>query len=142
MTSARKTATQIPHTECLVFRAYPPSYTLYSFFLVQITDFYVNEGNGGVWYSDYTGEDWETPPEDSSTTISSGTLADLMCAADQNNPLSVDPRSPLLTVEVEHASQNWYVGSLSYGSGIQVQSDTFQLYQDHGRHNSTMSPVR
>ena len=115
------------------------SYTIFSFFGVQITNIDVTETFGN-FDPDYSGEDW-LEPEATPITITTS-LADDMCAANQNNPLSIDPQSPLLTVKVDHASQNWYVGSLDNGSGIEVQSDTFQRYQDHGRHNSIVSPVR
>jgi len=115
------------------------SYTIFSFFGVQITNIDVNETFSN-WGSDYIGENWPVPDATPGTVSSS--FADEMCAVYQDNPLSIDPQSPLLTIKVDHATQAFFVGSLDEASGMEVQSDTFQLYQDHGRHNPIVSPVR
>jgi hypothetical protein len=51
-------------------------------------------------------------------------------------PEPTPPGNPLSTQKVTHDSP-WrlFVGSVTFGSGVQVRSDTQQYYLDHGRHN-------
>ena len=115
------------------------SYTIVSFFGVQISNIDVNETLDN-WADDYTGNSWMIPQAGSLTITSS--FADSICAASQTTPPSLPPQSPLSTVAIDHASQAWFVGGVDSGEGVEVQTDTFQRYQDHGRHNSIVSPVR
>jgi hypothetical protein len=42
--------------------------------------------------------------------------------------------------KVEHWGQEWYIGSLTPGSGTKVQTNTFQKFQDHATHTKAKSP--
>jgi hypothetical protein len=43
---------------------------------------------------------------------------------------------------IDSGTQLWYIGSPLNGSGVEVQSDLFQRFQDHGGHTNVVSPVR
>ncbi|MGB6685130.1 MAG: hypothetical protein WBH24_15885, partial [Candidatus Acidiferrum sp.] len=59
-------------------------------------------------------------------------------------PQPLPPQSPLGSLAIDHGAQYWYVGSQTSGSGVEVQYDTLQRYQDHGAVPSAtiVSPVR
>src|ERR1700732_554214 len=61
---------------------------------------------------------------------------DTIGATGQTTPLSAVPGDPLSTVKVMH-NYPWilYVGTQTFGAGLNVHSDTQQFYVDHGRHN-------
>jgi hypothetical protein len=42
---------------------------------------------------------------------------------------------------VDHWNGEWRVGSTSVGTGVLVQRNTWQRYQDHARHTNVVSPV-
>ena len=42
--------------------------------------------------------------------------------------------------KVQHWGQEWYIGSLTVGSGTKVQTNTLQKFQDHATHTKTKSP--
>jgi hypothetical protein len=44
------------------------------------------------------------------------------------------------TVKVEHLNGCLYVGSTSIAKGVKVQTLTWQIYQDHARHENTKTP--
>lgn len=111
----------------------------------------LNEQFGG-WLYNNTTYDWNHPlacydPATGSTTCTSGyggyvwqdSISQKLCAS--CSPVVKNPQSPLLDVRVDYATQYWRIGSSTIGSGVQVQTNTLQRYQDHGRHESINSPV-
>jgi hypothetical protein len=44
------------------------------------------------------------------------------------------------SARVQHWGQQWYVGSVTPGTGTLVQTNTLQKYQDHATHDSVVSP--
>jgi hypothetical protein len=117
-------------------------YQIVSFTGVVISNIGVNE-TFEDYTDDYIGNTWPTYVA-GSTTSSTGTFADNICAIHPapSIPISLPPHSPLSTVKIDHASQSWLIGSLTVGSGVEVQTNTLQRYQDHGVHNAITSPVR
>jgi len=56
-------------------------------------------------------------------------------------PAYSHPQTPLSSNKVDYGTQTWRVGSSTVGTGVSVQTDTFQRYTDHGAHNGVVSPV-
>ena len=116
-------------------------YTMISFLGVQITNIAVNETFAND-VDDYIGNNWPVY-EAGSYTSPSGQFADDICIIFPNGtPPSLPPQNPLSSTKIDHGSQAWFVGSLTEAAGVEVQSNTIQRYQDHGRHLSIVSPVR
>jgi len=44
------------------------------------------------------------------------------------------------TTKILHFWQKWYVGGTNPGKGVLVQTNTGQMYTDHGRHEDIVSP--
>jgi hypothetical protein len=117
------------------------AYTIMSFLGVQVTNIPVNETFTNL-VDDYIGNNWPVYSVGSYTSPT-GAFADDVCVIFPNGtPPSLAPQNPLGSVKIEHGSQAWFIGSLTEAAGVQVQSDTLQNYQDHGRHLSIQSPVR
>ena len=55
-------------------------------------------------------------------------------------PDSYPPQNPQLTSSIRRVPQYWFMGSTSNGAGARVQTDVIQLFQDHARHISVVSP--
>ncbi len=117
-----------------------PLYRVTSFFGVQISNIGINE-NFTSEADDYIGNTWPNFVAINGITPD-GTFYDNICAWAQIIPLSLPPATPLGSVKIDHASQSFFVGSLTSASGVQIQSDILQRYQDHGLHTSIVSPVR
>ena len=112
-----------------------------SFLGVQITNIGVNETFANL-SDDYIGNNWPVYIPGSFTS-QTGTFADDVCVIfPTGTPPSLPPQSPLSSVKIDHGSQAWFIGSLTEAAGVEVQSNTLQAYQDHGRHLSIVSPVR
>jgi hypothetical protein len=117
------------------------AYTIMSFLGVQITNIGVNETFANL-SDDYIGNNWPVYIPGSFTS-QTGTFADDVCVIfPTGTPPSLPPQSPLSSVKIDHGSQAWFIGSLTEAAGVEVQSNTLQAYQDHGRHLSIVSPVR
>jgi hypothetical protein len=120
-------------------------YDIFSFLGVNITGNYVSETFTNS-VDDYIGNNWPPYVEENPYLTTDGTFSDYICMDSTPGlltPPSLPPQSPLSSVKMDHAMQAWYVGSATGGgSGVQVQSNTLQRYQDHGRHLSIVSPVR
>jgi hypothetical protein len=116
-------------------------YSMKSFFGAQITFEDANE-TFAKQADTYIGNNWPaytvTP-----TFTATGDFTDQICAVGPTaNPPTRPPQSPLGSVGIDYGSQFYFVGSLSEGSGVQVQSDTLTRYQDHGALAPITSPVR
>jgi hypothetical protein len=119
-------------------------FTAQSFFGVMLTNIGVNEDFGTI-ADDYIGNNWPIPTAGGLTIPGTGLFADTMCVVDPGlilTPRVLTPQSPLTNVKIDHSSQFWFVGSVTPASGVEVQSDTQQYFQDHGLHLSIVSPVR
>lgn len=116
-------------------------YQIVSFLGVRITNIGVNEIFAST-SADYIGNSW--PPYVAGGFISNnGLFADNICAINDVTPQSLPPQSPLGTTMIDHGSQAWFIGSTNSGSGVEVQSNILQRYQDHGLHLPPItSPVR
>jgi hypothetical protein len=114
-------------------------YNVLSRFGKLLANINMNESFSGVWYADYVGNTWSLPSPGSFTT-STGFFVDIMCAQGFSPPALI-PQIPLSSTKIQHGTQYWFVGSTTSGSGIEVQSDTFQRFQDHGEHLGIISPV-
>jgi hypothetical protein len=114
-------------------------YNVLSRFGKLLTNINMNESFSDVWYADYVGNTWSLPSPGSFMT-STGFFADSMCAQGFSPPALI-PQIPLSSTKIQHGTQYWFVGSTTSGSGIEVQSDTFQRFQDHGEHLGIISPV-
>jgi len=114
-------------------------YNMMSRFGKLITNIDMNE-SFGTWSTDYIGNTWVAPLPGSFTS-DNGFFVDHMCVQGWFPPAMI-PQSPLSTTGIQHATQSWFVGSLTSGSGVQVQTNTHQRFIDHGEHTSITSPVR
>ncbi|MFZ0745351.1 MAG: hypothetical protein WAM85_13150 [Terracidiphilus sp.] len=115
-------------------------YQLMSYFGVTITNIGVNEAFGST-VSDYTNENWGTITALPGYVETDGDFDDNICAhSSTSTPRTLPPGSPLGTTQVIHASQSIRVGSITSGAGVQVLTNTHQLYQDHGRWLNPASP--
>lgn len=91
----------------------------------------------GAWTDDYFNtfgihNNWGAPTPKSAQNVGA-TLVDVIGARNMTTPPSVPPGQLLSTVAVTHDSPwNLFVGSLSFGSGLAVITDTQQWYLDHG----------
>lgn len=87
----------------------------------------------GTFVADYSGNNWPYPSETSFNDTTSYVTDSLIAT---NPPASTPPAEypQSGTTKVRHNVWNFYVGSLTYGSGLLIYSDTQQNYQDHGRH--------
>jgi hypothetical protein len=113
---------------------------------VVIANEYVNEFFPDDWVPDKppaTPYNW-TSVGPNAILMAGGTFADVICVAATNwLPQPMQPASPLGTVMIDHRTQLWYVGTSKVSqSGIEVQSDSIQRFQDHGTHTNIKSPVR
>jgi len=104
--------------------------------------------------NDYPGNNWDQPPNcgpslyceaffpptgwDDSISVHNQSLT----PAPQNpGPLQKPPK-PLGTTRVDHWSGTWSIGDGTPGKGITVQMNTWQRFQDHGRHYNIVSPLQ
>lgn len=55
-------------------------------------------------------------------------------------PMPINPGRPVGNMKVIHWSGAWYVGSKTPGEGVKVQTNTWQKYTDHTRHEDVVSP--
>jgi hypothetical protein len=101
----------------------------------------------GSWNPDYPGTLW-TPPAPAPWVVSFTQWNDKMnfqCPAGNCVPMPVNPPAgcwPACGVtKVQSAIQNFYFGNWVMGEGVLVQQDTHQRYQDHGEHDSIVTPV-
>jgi len=58
----------------------------------------------------------------------------------KQNPEPLHPKTPRGDVAVDHWEGHWSVGSTKPGKGVEVQTNTWQKYQDHARHTNVVSP--
>jgi hypothetical protein len=88
----------------------------------------------GTFVNDQT-NNWPKPMAGGSSGFTGYVWVDNMAIAGTGiTPPVSNPQSPLGTSAVDHAAQDWYVGSATPGSGVHVHTNTHQHYTDHGRH--------
>jgi hypothetical protein len=117
-------------------------YTALSFFGVTLNNIGVNE-TFGTQVDDFSGNNWPPNTPGGLTIPSSNTFADTICAVGPTlTPAPLTPQTPLSSEKIVHSAQSWFVGSVTSGTGVEVQTDTQQYYIDHGRHLTIVSPVR
>ena len=108
-------------------------YIILSRFGAQLSHVYINE-TFGTFIPDYVGNNW-TPPTPGQYLSIDGTFFDDMCSVTAGyslTPTTQIPQTPLGNVAIDHANQNWYVGSPTLGSGVQVQTNAFQRFRITG----------
>jgi len=118
-------------------------YAMISFLGVQISNEYVNESFSNA--QNIVTNNW--PGFTAGNFLSpNGTFDDIICVVNTGSaiPAPSIPQSPLNQEVVQQASQSWFIGSQTSGSGVEVQTDTAQRFIDHGAHDpaSIKSPVR
>lgn len=102
----------------------------------------VNEKFTSGDISDYKGEN-RPVPKVTNNPSDPGKIVDTIEVNNPENtliPITKNPGTPLGTTKIDHWSQEFYIGSLTSGKGVKVQTDTIQRYQDHARHENIMSP--
>jgi hypothetical protein len=93
----------------------------------------------GDWTDDYLAahsiaNNWPAPPA-IARNILDATCYDTIGAYGSLVPTPEIPQNPLSNQAVKHDFPwHYFVGSLSFGSGLSIISDTQQWYLDHGRH--------
>jgi hypothetical protein len=111
-----------------------------SFFGTQITQIPINE-TFGTRYDYWQGNNWPSPSPGKYTSPD-GTFADHVCATlPSGTPPSGVPGVGASSL-VFQLGQSWYVGSLNNGSGLIVQTDLIEFYENHGDHTGILSPER
>lgn len=96
--------------------------------------------------NDYPGVNWQVGPAGAITVAAGGgglfydRLAPPLLSQGPT-PIPVSPESPLSGIKIFHLDQQWRAGSSSIGVGYPMQLDVIQLYLDHGRHLSIVTPV-
>lgn len=114
-------------------------YKILSFFGVQISNIGVNETFGAR--SDiYSGNNWPSPTA-GHTLSTLGLFSDQVCEV---FPSAVPPTNPpgAGTALVFQQAQSWFIGSQTNGSGLKIQLDSIEFFQNHGDHTLIISPLR
>ena len=116
-------------------------YTAQSFFGVTLNNLGVNETFGKDVPD--ASNNWPANTPGGLTIPSSDAFADTMCSVGKTQtPAPLTPQNPLSSEKIVHSPQSWFVGSVTPGTGVEVQTDTQQYYIDHGRHLIIVSPTR
>jgi hypothetical protein len=119
-------------------------YKILSQFGVTVTNAPINEQFGTP--SNITANNWGLPSE-GSVTPPNGTFVDTLCTTSPRTgpgalqPLPLPPGSPLSGTVVQEIPQSWFVGIVTPGLGLSVQTDFANYYIDHGNHSYVVSPV-
>jgi hypothetical protein len=91
---------------------------------------------------DYIATDWRRGP-DGGTTQNPRNIQDEIQGEVVGfglNPEPQTPQMPLGKVKIEHWNGRWQIGSTTVGKGRTVQTNVWQKYRDHGRHENIVSP--
>jgi hypothetical protein len=106
----------------------------------------VNESLGSPTASpQYPSENWGVGPAEGGNTTS-GAFSDGLCRTGTTHSLSPQPeipQDPLTTALVEQIPQAWFAGSSAApppNQGCEVQTDTINLFIDHGSHSDIVTP--
>lgn len=105
-----------------------------------IKGFDVNEKWPGAVTNDDASTDWRRGP--AGGTHSGGTTFqdNIGGEASGRKPAPQAPGSPLGTHKINHWDQEWRIGSTTPGTGVLVQTNVLQKYQDHAEHSGIKSP--
>ena len=87
---------------------------------------------------DYAGNNWGWPTAGSTNAVAAA-FADHITGRAISGAVPVPVCSGTAT-KVQHRNQSWYVGSLTIGVGVLVQTDVLYRYTQHGEHDSIVSP--
>jgi hypothetical protein len=101
--------------------------------------FDVNEKFGAASY-DYAGSDWRQGDEGGSHSNGTSFYDQMQGESAGHTPTPKNPQTPRGSTKVQHWAQSWFIGSTDPGKGTKVQTNTFQKYQDHARHENIKSP--
>ena len=115
-------------------------YNIISFLGLQITNIPINEILS-TRYDYWQGNNWPTPTAGSFTSTT-GAFADWVCQAQPSGTPPSGPPGVGASALVYQLGQDWYVGTLVNGSGLRVQEDLVEFYQNHGDHTGILSPAR
>jgi hypothetical protein len=103
----------------------------------------INEKWTGVTVVDFKGTNWTRPTMEGSVKVDPADWPDYVSGVGMTGgpmPVPLAPGTPLGNTKVIHWPGEWYVGSLTIGEGVKVQTNTWERYQDHARHESVTSP--
>ena len=111
----------------------------------------VNEKFTSGRLADYPSTNWQMPAANgngSGPNTSPFNMTDIIGRLVSNDPTPLIP-TPLVVInqaelnmeKVMHFTGEFYVGGSYAGTGCRVQTLTWQLYRDHGRHVSVLSPA-
>jgi hypothetical protein len=104
----------------------------------------INENWTSGLMVDFGGTNWNQADAGSATVAPANWADEIAGPSIAGPPVPVPvpqaPQNPLGNTAVVHWSGAWFVGSTTNGSGVKVQTNTWQLYQDHGRHTNVTSP--
>lgn len=111
----------------------------------------VNEKFTSGRISDYPGTNWLMPVANGAgagPTVSPTNMTDVVARLHTNDPTPLIP-TPLVVTnaaqlnmeKVMRFNGEFYVGGSYAGTGCRVQTLTWQLYRDHGRHINVTSPA-
>ena len=96
--------------------------------------------------NDFHGADWRFPDNCGSTHVCGNNYSpsdwyDLVQGEGSTfKPTPQHPQTPLGTTKVDHRVGTWGIGDPHPGKGVQVQTNTWQKWRDHGRHTNITSP--
>jgi hypothetical protein len=90
---------------------------------------------------DYPGTNWPQGVNKPATVNPADWTDNVSAVGAGGIPPPTPPQTPLGNVKVEHWSGQWQIGSLTIGAGRRVQTNVWQLFQDHGRHRNIVSPA-
>jgi hypothetical protein len=105
-----------------------------------IKGFDVNEQWPGGVVNDAAGADWRRGPPGGSHSGGTTFFDRMQGETATHKPTPQNPQTPLGASKVQHWDQEWYIGSVTPGSGTLVQKNLFQKYRDHAAHENIKSP--
>jgi hypothetical protein len=95
----------------------------------------MNESFTGAVVDDYAGTNWARGPAKGGMGSPSLFCDMIGGQVSPCTPTPQSPQTPLGSIKIHHFPGDWYVGSVTPGSGVLVKSGIkWQRYQDHARH--------
>jgi hypothetical protein len=101
----------------------------------------LNEKFTSALRNDFAGTDWRRGPAGGTTVNPADWLDLIQGEGSTRTPTPQAPGTPLGNVRVQNWSGQWQIGSATVGSGLRVQTNIWQKFQDHARHRNVVSPA-